>query len=479
MMVKFFPFCSGDVDKMSEGSISSNRTKPANVDNRVVSPKTDTTDYRITNPRSVKRENGPLLSPRTDKSYDSRNSSQSRVKSKEFTFRWNAPSRNTSPEATDKASSPPLKLYKPSAQIQSFYSYLYGRSKKRKEVKATTSKPKGILVKNDPLERERPSSFVFLRSKTVQRSAWDKNPAELTYKPSTNGPEEISHAYVGEDSIREAEMTARLQQMQQKSSKQKEDKVIKKRSNIPPWHENEYVLNRRQAGVYRNMSNTYGAEGKGQREQRFVQKLAEYEVYKAKQQWEELLDKEKKKRETKERQMLQLNELRQRFEDEAFHRFHTQYVTSRVLEHEKMNRNEYGLPEDAEDEPENRLIIKRKKVVPKSLITEEMVKDIYKKKFNKIFDVNKGNGLGRRPKTPKMEGIDTVVLEEKDSKGMLLVYQLTFAIWFARIKCMFSDMRTYEKYRFLHEKINHETVKLKPNKQIMEADWDNVVKKYD
>jgi hypothetical protein len=401
------------------------------------------------------------------------------VKSKEFTFRWNAPSRNTSPEATDKASSPPLKQYKPSAQIQSFYSYLYGRSKKRKEVKATTSKPKGILVKNDPLERERPSSFVFLRSKTVQRSAWDKNPAELTYKPSTNGPEEISHAYVGEDSIREAEMTARLQQMQQKSSKQKEDKVIKKRSNIPPWHENEYVLNRRQAGVYRNMSNTYGAEGKGQREQRFVQKLAEYEVYKAKQQWEELLDKEKKKRETKERQMLQLNELRQRFEDEAFHRFHTQYVTSRVLEHEKMNRNEYGLPEDAEDEPENRLIIKRKKVVPKSLITEEMVKDIYKKKFNKIFDVNKGNGLGRRPKTPKMEGIDTVVLEEKDSKGMLLVYQLTFAIWFARIKCMFSDMRTYGKYRFLHEKINRETVKLKPNNQIMEADWDNVVKKYD
>jgi hypothetical protein len=54
---------------------------------------------------------------------------------------------------------------------------------KFQEAKATTSKPKGILVKNDPLERERPSSFVFLRSKTVQRSAWDKNPAELTYKP--------------------------------------------------------------------------------------------------------------------------------------------------------------------------------------------------------------------------------------------------------------------------------------------------------
>jgi hypothetical protein len=167
MMVKFFPFCSGDVDKMSEGSISSNRTKPTNVDNRVVSPKTDTTDYRITNPRSVKRENGPLLSPRTDKSYDSRNSSQSRVRSKEFTFRWNAPSRNTSPEATDKASSPPLKQYKPSAQIQSFYSYLYGRSKKRKEAKTTTSKPKGILVKNDPLERERPFSRVFIPSTSL------------------------------------------------------------------------------------------------------------------------------------------------------------------------------------------------------------------------------------------------------------------------------------------------------------------------
>ncbi|XP_052102424.1 uncharacterized protein LOC127735978 isoform X4 [Mytilus californianus] len=414
---------NSDTERMSVGSRNSNRVHATSDRNKVSSPRTDTTEYRIQNPRSSQRVNGQPMSPKTEMSTNSRTSSESRGRSKEFTFRWNAPSRNTSPEATDKSSSPPLKQYKPSAQIQSFYSYLYGRSKKRKSVlePSPKQKPKEILKKNtnDTLERERPQSFVLLRSKTVKRSAWDTEPAELTYKPSTNGPEEISQAYVGEESIREAEMTAKLHQMEQGQTKPKENnKVVQKRSKIPPWYEKEYVLNRRQAGVYRNMSNAYGNESKKHREQRFVQRLAEYEVYKAKQQWEELLEKDRRKRETKERQILQLNELRQRFEDEAYHRFHTQYVTSRVLEHEKMNRDEYGLPEDNEEDQEQRTIIKRKKVVPKSLITEDMIQDIYKKKFNKIFDVNKGKGLGRRPKTPKMEGIDTVVLEETDKKDV-------------------------------------------------------------
>lgn len=422
-MVKFLLFCSSDAERMSVGSNNSNRVHATRDRNKISSPRTDTTEYRIQNPRSNQRVNGQPMSPKTEMSTNSRTSSESRGRSKEFTFRWNAPSRNTSPEATDKSSSPPLKQYKPSAQVQSFYSYLYGRSKKRKTalISSTKHKPKEILKKNTDviIEKERPQSFVFLRSKTVKRSAWDTEPAELTYKPSTNGPEEISQAYVGEESIREAEMAAKLQEMEKGQTKPKENnKVVQKRSKIPPWYEKEYVLNRRQAGVYRNMSNTYGSESKKHREQRFVQRLAEYEVYKAKQQWEELLEKDRRKRETKERQVLQLNELRQRFEDEAYHRFHTQYVTSRVLEHEKMNRDEYGLPEDNEEDQEQRTFIKRKKAaVPKSLITEDMIQDIYKKKFNKIFDVNKGQGLGRRPKTPKMEGIDTVVLEETDKKG--------------------------------------------------------------
>ncbi|XP_076105209.1 uncharacterized protein LOC143073502 isoform X4 [Mytilus galloprovincialis] len=412
---------NSDAERMSVGSNNSNRVHATSDRNKVSSPRTDTTEYRIQNPRSNQRVNGQPMSPKTEMSTNSRTSSESRGRSKEFTFRWNAPSRNTSPEATDKSSSPPLKQYKPSAQVQSFYSYLYGRSKKRKTVLTSSPKhkPKEILKKNTDviIEKERPQSFVFLRSKTVKRSAWDTEPAELTYKPSTNGPEEISQAYVGEESIREAEMAAKLQEMEQGQTKPKENnKVVQKRSKIPPWYEKEYVLNRRQAGIYRNMSNAYGSESKKHREQRFVQRLAEYEVYKAKQQWEELLEKDRRKRETKERQVLQLNELRQRFEDEAYHRFHTQYVTSRVLEHEKMNRDEYGLPEDNEEDQEQRTFIKRKKVVPKSLITEDMIQDIYKKKFNKIFDVNKGQGLGRRPKTPKMEGIDTVVLEETDKK---------------------------------------------------------------
>ncbi|XP_071170312.1 micronuclear linker histone polyprotein-like isoform X3 [Mytilus edulis] len=414
---------NSDAERMSVGSNNSNRVHATSDRNKVSSPRTDTTEYRIQNPRSNQRMNGQPMSPKTEMSTNSRTSSESRGRSKEFTFRWNAPSRNTSPEATDKSSSPPLKQYKPSAQVQSFYSYLYGRSKKRKTVLTSSPKhkPKEILKKNTDviIEKEWPQSFVFLRSKTVKRSAWDTEPAELTYKPSTNGPEEISQAYVGEESIREAEMAAKLQEMEQGQTKPKENnKVVQKRSKIPPRYEKEYVLNRRQAGIYRNMSNAYGSESKKHREQRFVQRLAEYEVYKAKQQWEELLEKDRRKRETKERQVLQLNELRQRFEDEAYHRFHTQYVTSRVLEHEKMNRDEYGLPEDNEEDQEQRTFIKRKKVVPKSLITEDMIQDIYKKKFNKIFDVNKGQGLGRRPKTPKMEGIDTVVLEETDKKDI-------------------------------------------------------------
>lgn len=441
---------------MSTGSRSSNQLRPQMDLHRNISPKTDSTEYRIKNPRGFGRDNGHMMSPRTEKSsYSQVTSSESRTRSKEFTFRWNAPSRNTSPEATEKSNSPSPKQYKPSARIQSFYAFLSGRAKtkKRKTVpNNVTPKPEensmstNKIHHRDDTNEERPKTFVYLRSKASQRSGWDREPGELTYKPSTNGPGEISQAYIGEDSIREAEMNAKLDQIQQQESRNKENRNVPQRrsnKNRPPWYDNGYVLNRRQAGVYKNMSFAYGRESKKQREQRFVQRLAEYEVYKARQQWDELLERERKKKESKERQMLQLNELRQRFEDEAYHRFHTQYVTSRVLEHEKMNRNEFGLPEDDAEEPENKAIIKRKKTVPKTLITEDTIRDIYNKKFNKMFDVNKGHGLGRRPKTPKMEGIDTVVIEEEDAKGSFtgfLCVMLAFPLFHLKKMCKFTQV---------------------------------------
>ena len=101
-MVKFMFLCSGDTESMSTGSRNSNSIRHIVDRNRNTSPKTDLTEYRNHNPRDKARENGPLMSPRTEKSNDSRVSSESRGRSKEFTFRWNAPSRNISPEATEK-----------------------------------------------------------------------------------------------------------------------------------------------------------------------------------------------------------------------------------------------------------------------------------------------------------------------------------------------------------------------------------------
>ena len=46
-----------------------------------------------------------------------------------------------------------------------------------------------------------------------------------------------------------------------------------------------------------------------------------------------------------------LQDVRRRFEDEQARRFQNQYVTSKILEHEWMNRHEYGLPEDIGNAP--------------------------------------------------------------------------------------------------------------------------------
>ena len=47
-----------------------------------------------------------------------------------------------------------------------------------------------------------------------------------------------------------------------------------------------------------------------------------------------------------------LQELRDKFEQEQVKRFANQYVTSRILEHEWLNRHVYGLPENINDEPQ-------------------------------------------------------------------------------------------------------------------------------
>ncbi|XP_060063616.1 uncharacterized protein LOC132544066 [Ylistrum balloti] len=354
--------------------------------------------------------------------------------SKGSPYRWHAPARkyettrqnppvkpkavtinsdSASSRTTGSSNKPPvfkLKLHKKP---------MYSRDKKAKE-KEVVITPRTHKSSQDS---SRPKSYHLERDKSIYRTntyLWEEEKAELTYQPSTNTQTDVMMAYTGEPNTREALKSA---------SGKKRPKEFKKaftvfatRSKQPPWHENEYVLNRREAQIYQGIKQVYDKPtAKKARQREFMKKLEQFQVEMAKHQMNELQQKETKKYMDKMRQANQLKELRQRFEDEAWHRFHTQYVTSRVLEHEKMNRFQYGLPEEPDGEPEYAVKLKRKKKNPKVIIDGKQLSKINKKRFSDMFDVNTGPQWSTNSKDPRMEGIDTVVLDVKDDEGGVII----------------------------------------------------------
>ncbi|XP_021371898.1 uncharacterized protein LOC110462307 isoform X3 [Mizuhopecten yessoensis] len=296
---------------------------------------------------------------------------------------------------------------------------MYSRDKKAKE-KEVVLTPR---TQKSSVDSSRPKSFHLERDKSIYRTnthLWEEERGQLTYQPSTNTQTDVMMAYTGEPNTREALKSACKQGKPKEFTKA--FTVFAVRSKQPPWHESEYVLNRREAKIYQGIKQVYDKPtGKKARQRDFMKKLEQFQVAMAKHQLSEMQQKETKKYTDKARQANQLKELRQRFEDEAWHRFHTQYVTSRVLEHEKMNRFQYGLPEEPDGEPEFAVKLKRKKKNPQSVLNGKQLSRTNQKRYSDMFDVNTGPNWNTNDKEPKMEGIDTVVLDVKDEEGGVLI----------------------------------------------------------
>lgn len=279
-------------------------------------------------------------------------------------------------------------------------------------------RPKSILANQQevrPITKNTPRTFrMDEKEKSIYRNTtflWDEDTSEAYHTPAVNRPKGITKTYTGAPSHREALKSARGRP---KSSKT--PFVFQKRSKIPPWYEKAKVLSRQQVNIFQNIKSVYGDENiNKKREAQFLEKVQKVQLEQSRLEYEEMMEKERQKKLAKRSQARQLKELRKRFEDEAWHRFQTQYVTSRILEHEKLNRYEYGLPEEPSGQPEYASKLKRKKKVPDEPITSEKLKKVNQKKYGKMFGLKMGPEV--RPKTPLMEGIDTVILTQTDEKG--------------------------------------------------------------
>ena len=202
---------------------------------------------------------------------------------------------------------------------------------------------------------------------TKRRPAWDscvnvigplqpkinlrKYENELTFKPSITTKEEVYIAYTGHDRLYDSEDAAEPGDERYSSLSSDEDASDRSRSNSrSPGRNKERILSKREARAYLKMTAVYGSDAfKNQRKQWFLDKLALAQDQKAKLEEEMRKAEEKKRAEDRKKQQRQLNYVRDKFRKEQVHRFRTQYVTSRVLEHEQANRHEYGLPEDFDD----------------------------------------------------------------------------------------------------------------------------------
>lgn len=125
--------------------------------------------------------------------------------------------------------------------------------------------------------------------------------------------------------------------------------------DIRPKYPSHYVpekkMSRREAKVFSNISGIY-ADYKSQ-DDRTAKSMKKREERMKKIEQLKHSEEKDKRREKIERaleQYEQLKDVREKFEILCWYRNHTQYITPRVLEHEKLSRHMYGLPESLEEQ---------------------------------------------------------------------------------------------------------------------------------
>lgn len=188
-----------------------------------------------------------------------------------------------------------------------------------------------------------------------------------------------------------------------------------------------HILNEREAQVYKDMTATYSEtaqQDKRRRKALFFKKLQDVQIDTALQHNREVTEQASRKEASRRRQQEQLRHIRSKFEEERIRRLKTQYVTKNFLSYEKTDRVDYGLPEQHMHRTEYHAKLKHsggEKVTALAFVKRQVK---LKKSYSKMFTEPKSGGV---MKQPKMEGVDQVTLEVKDSHGMLSIPQsLTF-----------------------------------------------------
>ncbi|XP_060570643.1 uncharacterized protein LOC132728934 isoform X2 [Ruditapes philippinarum] len=238
---------------------------------------------------------------------------------------------------------------------------------------------------------------------------------ELTFHPKVTEQKMIHHAYTGIDTVNW--QSGRLKSG--KRPKSKRYSVYKKVTTVPPAKRKSFMLSQLQGKVYRHINKVYDSSPRDAREKQFYEKLAQIQIEDMQHRYEMLAERERRQLEAKYRQREQLRRVRRKFEDDAWRRFMTQYVTSKVVEAELSNREEYGLPNHLHDGRSRNPYAVQKANSKKArfVVTPRRMQKTNQKKYATIFKYNAGPVPKVGGKPLKFEGFDTVYLDTEDENG--------------------------------------------------------------
>lgn len=234
---------------------------------------------------------------------------------------------------------------------------------------------------------------------------------ELTFHPKVTESKTIHRAYTGIE-------TGAWNALRLKSGRRPKSRKVyssKKITTVAPHQRKTYIHSRLQGAVYRHINNVYGTSPREGREKRFFEKLSKLQMDDMQYRYEQLAERERRKVDAMLRQRDQLKRVRKKFEDDAWRRFMTQYVTSKVVEAEYKDRHEYGLP--------NNLGHERNRTYhgpsprDNNRVNARARHKANVKKFGNIFKYSVGPEHKSGGKQPRFEGIDTVYIDTEDEHG--------------------------------------------------------------
>ena len=226
------------------------------------------------------------------------------------------------------------------------------RKKKTTKPKESVSSPrstksnKSILKTEDSKKSREPFGFMasLVNENTIYRQPTrSSNESTVVSLPALNSQTEINKVYVDD--------TEKLANKYPKRDKDfKLEFVYDLRPKYPSWYVPEKKMSRREKKAFSNINDVYADYRKlDEREQTNSKKMEDRIKQIERIKKEEVKERRGKKLEAALEQYDQLKEVREKFEILCWYRNQTQYITPRVLEHEKLSRHVYGLPESLEE----------------------------------------------------------------------------------------------------------------------------------